>query len=67
MFVYALNLKDDARTWLMENGYAHLLAMINGVEGNQDAIHWLRHQQFSDIKAYGIGRRRRRGCCKMVS
>ena len=46
IFVYALNLKDDAREWLMENGYAHLMAMINGVEGNQNAINWLAINNF---------------------
>jgi hypothetical protein len=44
--VHALLLKDDARTWLMENGYAHLMAMVNGVEGNKEAIHWLQKSNF---------------------
>ena len=46
LFVYALHLKDDAREWLMLNGYAHLMAMINGVEGNKEAIHWLAQHNF---------------------
>ena len=46
LFVYALHLKDDAREWLLYNGYAHLMAMINGVEGNKDAINWLAKHQF---------------------
>lgn len=44
--VHALLLKDDARTWLMENGYAHLMAMVNGCEGNKEAIHWLKKSNF---------------------
>jgi len=50
VFVYALNLKDDARVWLMNNGYAHLMAMINGVEGNQEAIKWLDANNFHVLK-----------------
>ncbi len=46
IFVYALHLKDDARDWLMLNGYGHLLAMINGVEGNIHAIKWLEAHKF---------------------
>ena len=29
---YAIRLKEDSREWLMENGYAHLMAMINACE-----------------------------------
>lgn len=46
MSVHALLLKDEARDWLMKNGYAHLMAMINGAEGNQEAIHWLNKSNF---------------------
>lgn len=48
--IYALLLKDDAREWLMKNGYAHLMAMINGVEGNEDAIRWLDKANFQLLK-----------------
>lgn len=48
--VYAINLKDDARDWLMKNGYAHLMAMINGVEGNKEALHWLEQNNFHVLK-----------------
>ena len=34
---YAIRLKEDSRTWLMDNGYAHIMAMINGCEGNGQA------------------------------
>ncbi len=50
MSVHALLLKNDARDWLMKNGYAHLMAMINGAEGNQDAIHWLNKSNFQILK-----------------
>lgn len=48
--VHALLLKDDARDWLMKNGYAHLMAMVNGAEGNKDAIHWLDKSNFQTLK-----------------
>ncbi len=50
MCVHALLLKDDARDWLMKNGYAHLMAMVNGAEGNADAIHWLNKVNFQVLK-----------------
>ena len=50
MAVYAINLKDDARDWLLKNGYAHLMAMINGVEGNVEALHWLEKNNFQVLK-----------------
>ncbi|WP_070136897.1 hypothetical protein [Crocinitomix algicola] len=48
--VHALLLKDDARDWLMKNGFAHLMAMVNGAEGNQEAIHWLEKANFQILK-----------------
>jgi hypothetical protein len=50
LFVHALLLKQDAREWLMENGYAHLMAMINGAEGSKEAIHWLDKAGFLVLK-----------------
>ena len=50
MAVHAIYLKDDARDWLMKNGYAHLMAMINGVEGNKEALHWLEKNNFQLLK-----------------
>ena len=50
MFVYALHLKEDARQWLMKNGYAHLMAMINGVERNKEALHWLEKSGFHTLR-----------------
>ncbi|MCB9222605.1 MAG: hypothetical protein R2780_13285 [Crocinitomicaceae bacterium] len=48
--VHAIMLKDDARDWLMKNGYAHLMAMINGVEGNKEALKWLEDNGFQVLK-----------------
>ena len=48
--VHAIMLKQDARNWLMENGYAHLMAMINGAEGSKEAIHWLDKSGFQVLK-----------------
>ena len=50
MSVYAIHLKDEARDWLIQNGYAHLMAMINGVEGNAEALHWLEKNNFQILK-----------------
>lgn len=50
MVIHALLLKDDAREWLMKNGYAHLMAMVNGAEGNADAVHWLHKANFQVLK-----------------
>lgn len=50
MAVFAIKLKDEARDWLMQNGYAHLMAMINGVEGNQEALYWLEQNNFNILK-----------------
>jgi len=41
LFTFALRNMDDARMWLMENGFPHLLALINGIEGNMQALQWL--------------------------
>lgn len=38
---YAIRLKEDSREWLMDNGYAHIMAMINACEGNSYAQKWL--------------------------
>jgi hypothetical protein len=38
---HAINLKDEARAWLIANGYPHLMAMINACEGNETAQKWL--------------------------
>ena len=50
MAVHAIYLKDEARDWLMKNGYAHLMAMINGVEGNKEALHWLEKNKLHLLK-----------------
>ena len=40
LFCYALYFDKSASDWLMKNA-PHLLALIKGVEGKKDAIHWL--------------------------
>jgi len=41
-----LNNKDDAKKWLLENGFQHLAATISGAEGNKNAIAWLEMHNF---------------------
>lgn len=47
MATYALKLKDEARAWLMKNGYPHLMAFVNAAEGNEQALKWLEINQFT--------------------
>ena len=37
----AIFLVQESRDWLMQNGYAHLMAMINTCEGHKPAGEWL--------------------------
>ena len=46
---YAIRLKEDSRNWLMDNGYAHIMAMINGCEGNVKAQKWLFDYGFHNL------------------
>lgn len=46
MATQAIYLKEEARDWLMKNGYAHLMAFINAAEGNEVAQKWLKAHQF---------------------
>ena len=34
------------KNWLFENGYPHLLALINGAEGDEKALYWLKSLNF---------------------
>lgn len=43
---WAINLEDDARNWLMTQGYPHLMAFINAAEGNEKALRWLENHNF---------------------
>jgi len=47
LFVHAMHNQDSARKWLMENGYPHLLAMLNAIERKKDAIMWLKAHKFT--------------------
>lgn len=49
LFVYAMHNQDSARNWLMKNGFAHLLAMLNGVERKKDALLWLKAHKFTTL------------------
>lgn len=42
----AIKLKQEARDWLMNNGYPHLMAMVNAAEGNESAQRWLQVHGF---------------------
>lgn len=42
----AIFLKQEARNWLMNNGYPHLMAFVNASEGNESAAHWLQVHGF---------------------
>lgn len=42
----ALMLKQEARDWLMHNGYPHLMAFVNAAEGNESAQKWLQVHGF---------------------
>ena len=35
--------------WLLKNNYAHLLALIHGVEGKTDAWYWLKKNEFTTL------------------
>ena len=37
----AIYLIQESRDWLMDNGYAHIMAMINAAEGLEKAQAWL--------------------------
>lgn len=47
MATYAIYLKEEARDWLVNNGYAHLMAFINAAEGNENAQRWLLKHNFN--------------------
>lgn len=54
MVVHAILLKEEARHWLMKNGYPHLMAMVNGAEGNRQAIDWLERNNFQVLKQIAL-------------
>jgi len=47
LFVHAMHNQDAARKWLMENGYPHLMALLNGIERKKDALMWLKAHKFT--------------------
>ena len=50
----AIYLRQNSRDWLIENGFAHLMAMINAAEGLVPAQKWLLENKFDLL--YHIGR-----------
>lgn len=50
----AIFLKPEARTWLMQNAYPHLMAMIHAAEGDQKALKWLRMNGFDLLAAIAL-------------
>ena len=49
LFVHAMHNQDDARQWLMENGFPHLLALLNAIECKKDALMWLKAHKFTTL------------------
>jgi hypothetical protein len=47
LFVHAMHNQDHARLWLMNNGYPHLLALLNAIERKKDALMWLKAHKFT--------------------
>ena len=45
-FCYALLNDIKSRKWLLENQFAHLLATIEGIEGKESALMWLKKNGF---------------------
>ncbi|MBL4653971.1 MAG: hypothetical protein JKY53_14080 [Flavobacteriales bacterium] len=54
MFCFALRNQDSARTWLVENKHMALMALINGVEGSEDAIVWLKNSGFKTLSMVAL-------------
>jgi hypothetical protein len=49
LFVHAMHNQDAARKWLMENGFPHLMALLNGAERKKDAIQWLKFHKLTTL------------------
>jgi len=54
LFTFALRNMDDARMYLMENGYPYLLALINGIEGNNEALQWLESNGYKTLSIMAL-------------
>ncbi|MFT6846207.1 MAG: hypothetical protein ACJAUV_002412 [Flavobacteriales bacterium] len=48
LFVYGLHLKDEAREWLLKNA-PHLMALLNAVEENPQALKWLKINKYDAL------------------
>ncbi len=40
--------------WLIKNKFPHLAALINGIEGNRQALHWLNEHGFKNLRKMAI-------------
>jgi len=49
IFCFALLNDRKSRKWLLENNYGHLLATIEGVEGKDSALIWLKKNGFDTL------------------
>ena len=49
-FCYALRNNDQARQWLLKHGFPHLVALIEGAEGKEEAIKWLSDNEYTTLK-----------------
>ena len=49
LFVHAMHNQDEARKWLMDNGFPQLLALLNGTERKKDALHWLKFHKLTTL------------------
>lgn len=43
VFCHALHNEPTSRAWLRHHGHAHLMALLEGAEGEQKAVDWLRN------------------------
>ena len=49
LFHFALRNEDRSRQWLLDNKFPHLMALINGIEGNKKALEWLKVHGFETL------------------
>ena len=49
-FCYGLRNNSKAREWLLKFGFPHLVALIEGAEGKENAIKWLDTNKYTTLK-----------------
>lgn len=45
----AIFLENESRTWLVNNGYPHIMAMIHAAEGDRKAQAWLKQFKMDEL------------------